>query len=187
MLTGNRGCNLTVNKQRCPANGRKSSTLLSMPLGLFPAVLQDGNTHYQHIFQIPFNRLPATRRLEPRPAIERRSGEVRLGPASALGKREGAGGPQGSVEGLSPKSRRSYGVVSDRGRRQLRARPFGCISRGRRRNGADHASRARRPPWVLEPCGDIGGLSAEGIARKGSRSVAGGQAGHFQPMTSGLE
>ena len=44
MLTGDR-CNLTVNKRRCPANRRKSSTLRIMPLGLFPAVLQDGDTH----------------------------------------------------------------------------------------------------------------------------------------------
>ena len=44
MLTGDRR-NLTVNKLRCPANGRKSSTLLSMPLGLFPAIFQDGKAH----------------------------------------------------------------------------------------------------------------------------------------------
>lgn len=40
---------------------------------------------------------------------------------------------------------------------------------------------------VLKRCGDIGGLSAQGIARTGSRAVAGGEAGQFQPMTSRLE
>ena len=44
MLTGNR-CNLAINKRRCRANGRKSSTFLSMPLGLIPVIFQDGKAH----------------------------------------------------------------------------------------------------------------------------------------------
>lgn len=38
MLMSDR-CNLTVKERRHPNNGRESRTLLSMPLGLLPAVL----------------------------------------------------------------------------------------------------------------------------------------------------